>query len=670
MTLFPQIDTAYYSEDDRTVHQMLEYYYAQSITVTQSFWSEADLDNRFLVGDQTLWADVYGNLPAFRKRQFNFNRIRRIINMISGYQRQHRLSTVVTPIENGDNETASQLSKAMMWINNNGNILETISSAFEGSLTTGMNLLSVWMDYRQDPINGDIRVDNCSYNEYMIDPFFKKPDLSDCRYVWTRKWLNKRELKSLFPQRKDEIDSMYARGWRDGKFQFQPEAYNYAMQDLLTYDEFYYLDYRERKLLVDTQTGGTLEWQGNDYDLKEYQGLFPQVTTVDQTVPTVKLAIQINGKTFYHGQNPMGIYCYPFVPVLCYYEPQTPYFPNRCQGVVRGLRDAQYLYNRRKQIELDILESQINSGVKFKEDSLVNPKDAFLTGQGRSLALKKDADMNDVQQMLPPQIPPSMIQLSEILAREIQEISGVSEELLGMSNDDVAGVLSMLRQGAALTTLQKPFDQLNFSQKQLGKICLELMQKNFTPGKIKRIINEEPTQEFYSRAFATYDVVVEEGLYTATQKQMQFKQLLDLRQMGMEIPSKTLIEASTLQNKDRLVEDIQAQEQQTAQMAQSQQQYQQMVQAATIKSLESKSMADQGLGLERVARIEENRALASERLAEAQNQRSLAGYHEIKAAKELQEMDISQLQKLIHIVERIKKMSAPEEMVAKSNINQ
>ena len=71
MTLFPQIDTAYYSDDDRTVQQMLEYYYAQSITVTQSFWSEADLDNRFLVGDQTLWADVYGNLPAFRKRQFN-----------------------------------------------------------------------------------------------------------------------------------------------------------------------------------------------------------------------------------------------------------------------------------------------------------------------------------------------------------------------------------------------------------------------------------------------------------------------------------------------------------------------------------------------------------------------------------------------------------------------
>jgi hypothetical protein len=33
-------------------------------------------------------------------------------------------------------------------------------------------------------------------------------------------------------------------------------------------------------------------------------------------------------------------------------------------------------------------------------------------------------------------------------------------------------------------------------------------------------------------------------------------------------------------------------------------------------------------------------------------------------------MDLTQLQKLIHIVDRIKKMSAPEEIVAKSSINQ
>jgi hypothetical protein len=89
------------------------------------------------------------------------------------------------------------------------------------------------------------------------------------------------------------------------------------------------------------------------------------------------------------------------------------------------------LYNRRRVIELDILESQINSGWIYKENALVNPADVFLSGQGRGLALKTDASMADVQQIQAPQIPPSMIQLSELLAKEVSEISGVNEELLG-----------------------------------------------------------------------------------------------------------------------------------------------------------------------------------------------------------------------------------------------
>ena len=132
----------------------------------------------------------------------------------------------------------------------------------------------------------------------------------------------------------------------------------------------------------------------------------------------------------YHGPNPMGIDRYPFVPVFAYYQPQIPYFPWRIQGVIRGLRDAQYLYNRRRIIELDILESQVTSGFKYKENALVNPKDVFLQGQGRGIALKAEAQMGDVEQIMPPQIPPSMIQLSEILSQEINQISGINEELL------------------------------------------------------------------------------------------------------------------------------------------------------------------------------------------------------------------------------------------------
>ena len=167
MTIFPQLDSDFYSyqtEHDKDVKVMMEQAYANSITINQSFWSEADIDSRFKAGDQTLWNDIYGNLPAFRRRVFNFNRIRRVCNMITGYQRRNRKSSIAVPIENSDETTADQFSKIMLWAMNKDNTLETISQAFDGAVTTGMNLLSVWMDYRNDPINGDICVDNVNYN--------------------------------------------------------------------------------------------------------------------------------------------------------------------------------------------------------------------------------------------------------------------------------------------------------------------------------------------------------------------------------------------------------------------------------------------------------------------------------------------------------------------------
>lgn len=659
MPLFPQIDTLYYTDDDKSVHEMIEYYYASAIQINQSFWSEADIDARFKAGDQTLWNDVYGNLPAFRRRQFNFNRIRRIVNMISGYQRQHRFSTIVTPVENSDEVTADQLSKVMMYAARNSNMYEIISQAFEGAVTSGMNLLSVWMDYREDPINGEIKVDNVSYNEYLIDPFFKKHDLSDCRFIWTRKWLSKTEIRSLLPDRDKEIDTMYARGWRDGKFQFQPEAYNYAMQDLLSYDEFYYLDYRKRNLLVDAQTGETLEWKSGKAQLDEFKSAFPQIQEVEQIIATVKLAILVNGRVMYNGLNPMGIDRYPFVPVIGYYDPQIPYFPWRVQGVVRGLRDAQYLYNRRKIIELDILESQINSGIKYKEDSLVNPKDAFLQGQGRSLALKKDAMMDDVQVIQPPQLPPSMIQLSELLGKEIENISGVNEELLGSAVDDKAGILSMLRQGAGLTTLQTLFDQLNSAQKYLGQIYLDLIQTNFSTGKIKRIIGEDPSSQFYNRVFQKFDCVIEEGLMTSTQKQMAFGQAFQLRQAGIPIPDSYLVEQMTLQDKKKLIEQMQqAQEQQNQQAAKAQEIQNNEIIMRT-KLAEASVLEKQGLAAERFSRVSENESLSVQR-------KSQAALDEIKAAKELEHMDLDEITKLIAMLSQLKQTQMAEEQVINS----
>jgi hypothetical protein len=665
--LFPQLGPQYYDEGDRGILGRMEAFYAESITINQSFWGEADTDTRFYQGDQTLWNDLYGNLPANRRRQFSFNRIRRIINMISGHQRRNRKSIIVSPIENGDAETADQMTKVLMWLNQKEDILETLSDSFEGALITGMNLLQVWVDYREDTISGNIKVDNCSYNSFLIDPYFRKADLSDCNAIWKRSFLTKREVVSLLPDRAEEVLGLIGLDsgtGRDGKFQFMPESYNYGLKNLLTYDEYYYRDMRTQRMLIDTNTGEQIEWSSKDDDkLKLFLQAYPETSIVESEIPTVRLAIVVQGKVFYDGPNPMGIDKYPFVPVMCYYRPEMPYFDKRISSVVRDLRDSQYLYNRRKAIELDILESQINSGWVYKENALVNPKDVFLNGQGRGLALKEEAQMTDVQQIIAPRFDPTTIQLSEILGREMNEISGASEELLGFDNKEtMSGFHAMLKMSASTTTLQGLFDHLDQAQKILGKLFLDVMKVNFTPGKIKKILEgEEPTPQFYSKAFGTYNIAVEDGLNTTTQKQMQFGQLLQLKEAGVPIPNDALLDAATVQGKKKIIESIQKQEQQQQQMQQMQMQAQLEQMQAQTELSKARAIADEGLGLERASRVQENQALAVERRAEAEKDHAVTLLNLVKALKEIDLMDIQQLEQLITLQQSVKNEEREQE---------
>ena len=660
MTLFPQLSDSYYVDNDHNILKMMDNTYAKYITINQSFWSEADIDNRFCAGDQTLWNDIYGNLPAFRKRQFNFNRIRRVINMVSGYQRQHRKSTMCIPVENSTQKTADQFTKLLYHVNSSGNVLETISDAFEGACITGMNLLSTWMDYRRDPVNGDIVVDNVSYNGYLIDPYFQKADLSDCNSIWTRKYLSRNQISSLLPGREDEIKGIAGWGNRDGKFQFLPESYAYGQQDLVIYDEFWYMTTRPQKSIVDVETGEAMEWRGADDDLAEFLKMYPSTTVINHEIPTVNLAVVVQGKVMYHGPNPMGIDRYPFIPVFAYYQPQIPYFPWRIQGVVRGLRDAQYLYNRRRIIELDILESQVTSGFKYKENALVNPKDIFLQGQGKGIALKAEAQMTDVEPILPPQVPPSMIQLSELLGQEISNISGVNEELIGSAVDDKAGILSILRQGAGLTTLQVLFDHLDLSQRLLGQVHMDMIQSNWTPGKVQRILGEEPSPEFYNRAFQKYDAIVEESPLTATQKQLALQQALYLKEMGIPIPTSYLLKNMNIPDKDELIEQInateQAQQEQEQHMAQLQMQ-QLMVDNETKISY---AEAQKALASERMNKVQLDAALSAERIQRADEDRTGAILNLIKAAHEIQTIDVDNLTKALNLEQSIKQSSREE----------
>lgn len=645
----------YYTDTSRSILKLTDDLYTQDININQSRWIDAYIDLRFIAGDQQIWELYQANMPPFRQKQFFFNRIRRVVNMITGYQRRNRKSIVALPTEKNDQTGASKWTKILFSVAQGCNAQEFISEAFEdGTLISGLSLLHTYLDYSEDKVFGDIKLEMVYSMCFMIDPHFKKKDLSDCNYIWRRKWMSSEQLKAVFPHKYwPTLESMKPTGSRDGKFPYMEESTNYSTSNLFTYDEYWYRCYREATYLVDPATGENREYKGSKEDLELFLLLHPSVKKKTEWIPTVRLITMVDGKTLYDGDNPMGIDDFPFVAFWGYYYPELTNYSLRNQGVVRSLRDAQFLYNRRKVIELDILESQINSGFKYKPTSLVNPNDIFMHGQGKGLALKREAEMTDVEQIMAPQIPPSMIQLSEILGREIQEISGINEELLGTADDDKAGILAMVRQGAGLTTLQILFDQLDASSKRLGQLFVKIVQSNFDEWKIARMIGEEAPEEFKSSVWLNFDIQIAEGINTSTQRQMQFVQLMHMREMGIPIPTKTLLEAATIENKDELMKDIMQQEQQQAQAQQAQMQAQIQLLQAQVEELNSRSTLNAGIGVERLSKIEENRAMAMDKLAASEREKYMAALDLAKAMKELQGVDLAQIKTALELVQMI-----------------
>jgi hypothetical protein len=642
--------------------------YTANQAIWQVYWTEATIDTRLEAGDTSLMAELNTTMPNNNRGSFYFNRVRPLCNMVSGYQRRNRKSSVVVPLENGDQATADQWSKILLNIYKREGIYETISEAFhQGGCIAGMNLLHVYMDYRNDPVSGDLKVDNCSYNSFFIDPYFRKPDLSDCSFVWRRSYLSHSAAAALIPDRYEEIMNLPGNPTgtgRDGRFQYMPESFGQTQQNRLAYDEYYYRDYRKQKLLVDKITGETFEITNqSDLDIKTFLEHYPQVTTVEQEIPTVRMAIMIQDKVFYDGPNSLNIDVYPFVPVLGYYNPMMPYFYSRIQGICRSLRDPQILFNRRVVLSADAAESVVNSGWIFKENAPVDVKHLFQTGQGRIIPLKEEAQMSDIQQITPPSIPQYFFQLQDTFSKEMNLVSGINEELMGSALDDKAGILSALRQGAGLTTLQPLFDRLDYAQNLLGELVMKVVQNNYTPGKVKNLLEgDEPAPLFYNKSFGKYHCMVELGFNTESQKQMQFAQLVQLKEMGVPIPDSSLIEAATIQNKDEIIQQIQQQQQQQQQQQTAQLESTIQEQQARTQLAQAHAMANQGLGAERFSRIEENRALADEREAKAHNDEQMALLNFAKAMKEIETIDITHLEKIISLQRMLKEYESVKDV--------
>lgn len=621
--------------------------YERAYQLLNTFYAEAYKDVSYFLGNQ--WSlEELAYLNNQRRSSFTYNRQMALVNLVSGRQMKNRRSIVVDPIEGSSEETAQILSDSVQYVMKYGKGYEGISSAFKSSLVAGLSFLSPYLDYRNDPVSGDIKFHKDDWNAVIFDPFLTKRDLSDCSFLARRKFLSRTEIISLLPDKEDVIKAL-PWGSRDDKFTYMPYARQWGMQKLLNYTEYWRTKWEIKEVIVDMQTGETKEWDGDRKRLRLYREAFPQIEVIKKPVRSVELGIIVEGELLYYGKDPYGLDDYPFVPFFCVFEPSYDLFTWKIQSLCRVNRDSQTELNKRRSKLIDVVDSQLNSGWIAKTNSVSNPTSLYKSGQGQVVFLKPEAQMTDIQRLEAPNVPPAYFQIEQELDGDFLRSLGLSPENIGMAeneNIESAAILAKARQDAGWIPMAHIFDGLRESEELLGDKIIKLMQKNYTAEKIKLITKKEPTPEFYSKMFSRYNIVVEEGVQTDTQKQAQFIQMNALRNMGIQFTDEEIVDASNLHDKKKYKERLAAQ-------SQAQQQQQELATQVQIEAVTSKTDSDKALAAERLNKIQLDAALSAERIARAEEDKTAGVLNLIKAVKELDGMDIEQLARKIEILRGI-----------------
>jgi hypothetical protein len=626
--------------------------YQSNLSAWQLFFWEQLIDRKVYLGDQR-YLNLYSGLN-YEHQKYIFNAAMPVVNMVCGRQRQHRKATQMVPVHGSSNQTASQATKALQSAYYFDDTYNTISSCFkEAAGITGLSLMHSWIDYRRDPICGDLKTECFSADMVMMDAFWREMDLSDCQFIRTRKYLWREQVKQMLPGRANDIDLLNDQAYFDTKFTFMPQQYNIRRKGFLAYDEYWYLTERMATFIVDPQTYESTEVDFDKEDLANLKARFPDVVVVKEKVPTVHLAIIVNNTCMYNGPNPLGVDFYPFTPFVGYHDLANNNYSFRYQGIIRNIRDPQYLYSYRKQLELDLLAAQF-SGVDVEEDALIDDQDAFKVGPGKVRFFKKGR-LQSLVDKPGANINPANFQATQFLKEDVQSNAGVTPELLGQAEDSDVGITEQLRQGAALTTLQELFDNLDLSQRNAGRLHWALIQKNYTLGKIRRMIEEEPTNEFRDKSFQRYDAVVTNAPLTATTKQLSFLQKYTLWKDGLPIPPAQLLEDLVIQDKDKLIKAIEEnqkqEQQQQQQMAQLQMQNQQVVN----ESLQSKAASDRALAEERIQKGHLEQFQIATAHNKSEHEKAAATLDMVKAAKEVESMKVDDIVKVFTLIENIRK---------------
>lgn len=594
---------------------------------------DADRDNRdaalddlkFTAGEQ--WDE---SIKAAREAKgrpcLTINDLPQYVGQVIGDTRTNRPSIKVRPAEEGDKKIAEIRQGLIRSIENLSNANQVYALAGEDQVTCGLGHFRVGLEYvTDDAFDQDIRIRHIP-NPFAVvwDPLSTEATGADARFAFVVDEMSRVAFEEAYP---DATTSELTVPTNDG---------GWVSRDSVRVTEYWTMVDRTRTLAL-LHTGEVADITDRD---SEFAGQI--AVGIDGRPRRRQVVDKIARMYLITGQDVLdGPYDYPIsrIPVFKVTGREVRVADRRYRfGLIRFAKDPIRMKNLWRSSAAEWL------AMAPKQQWLIHASDGEQANQYRNAAKSGDPVLvwqgdKPPQRMDPPSAPNALLQEAIQTSQDVKDVTGLHDASLGMKSNETSGkaILARERQGDTATFMYH--DNLSLSIRECGKVINEFIPLIYDQARTVMVlgedgsttphrVNDEAAPEFIDLKAGKYDIVVETGPSYSTKRVEAAESMLAFMQavpqagqfaadlvakaqdwpMAEEIGERLKKALPPQFQSDDNEELTPEQQQAKAQQAQAAQQQQAMQQRAAELEL-----------AEREAKVEQTRADAAYKMAQAAN---------------------------------------------------
>ena len=518
------------------------------------------------------------------------NRIRRKVDAIVGIEQRGRVDPRALPRNPDDEQAADIATKALVFVDDVTR-LDTYRSAFAYNLAIeGLGGVEVTVKERQGQLDPDVI--KLRYEEIFYDPYSREADFSDAGYMGVQKWMTLDKAvefaRAYSDMGEEELTSMLEVSMQDGSGNYEDRPENNQAQP--------WGDRKKKRVKL-------------AYFYHEKDGEW-------------RLALVCGAGVIYDEPSPYldeaGKPCCGIILQSCYVDRE-----NRRSGIVGDMISQQDEINKRRSRLLHMLSVRQTMGRKGAVD-VAKVKRELASPDGH---VEYDQDpLNSTRDFeFIPQADQTAGQFALLEHTTYAIVNcGPNASLLGQLDGQQSGRAIMAQQNAGMAELAPFYDGIRDWNLRVYRAIWNRIKQFWTEPRWIRVTDQPDKLQFLGINMPQVnqmgqvevanqvgqldvDIIIDMAPDYAVLQQEDFERLTDLVKTGMlQLPPDVLIRASSLRNKQELLEALQGgnNPEQAAQQAAMQQQVMQLQFA------------------EKEAEIADERASAEQRMADAAKKRA------------------------------------------------